>query len=390
MLSYLEKHCNSVNVQNNKNNDDLIILILQPSQYKKSNVGPGVIIEEGKIVKNVNSEAINTYNNIIKKCGRIPHKYDTKYLVPEEYFYDKYEGKSSLRTLHVIVSHVVLTNGKNRALVVFYPDIRETATDIVHKAIEQENVLARDHPYLKIISNAKINDEYSMHLDISTFTQSITNLYPMLDAQSLNEQLKHILLGLQINKVVKHSNNTFAHCTTFDLGSFKTIREVGLPKGSAILNNDIIHITNHEFDMRVRSIDGTPDFLLQLVIDGSTSFHHAGNLMKGTFTYAVRTFSTSTDIININNNSINKNSKKDFGSFFSGLFDPATSYVPQVLNQQIPPYTPQAGGAAFVGGLSEGMGTANATDVCNNPTGWQNKVLCTVGGIIGDFGSGGE
>ena len=391
MLPYLEKNCNTVKVQNNKNNDDLIILFLKQSQYKNSNAGPGVMIEQGKIVKNVNSKAINTYNNIIKSCGNIPIKYNTKYLVLHQDFYDRNERESSLRTLYVSVSHVVNLNGKSRVLIAAYPEPRESAADIVHKAIEQENALARDHPYCKIVSNMKINDEHTIYLDISTFTQSLIKLYPMLDRQSLNEQLKYIFVGLQIKKVVKRSNNIFAHCATFDLGNFKNIRQVGLSKGTAILNNDIIYITDHDIDMRVKSINGTtPDYLVQLTIDGSTSFDYSGDVMKGRLTYAVRVFSTIIDPNNSNNNSINNNSKKDIGSFFSGLFSPVTSYIPEQPSSYMPPYTPQAGGAAFVGGLSEGMGTANSTDPCNDPTGWRISTICVVGGLFGDLGSGGE
>jgi hypothetical protein len=396
MLSYLKRYSNTVKVNvndstNNKNNDDLRIISLKPSQYKKLNAGLGVIIENGTIVNNIGSEAIDTYNNIIESCGKIPRKHNTKYLVLHKAFYDTYERKSSLRTLHVTVSHVVNPKGKSRVLLAAYPEPLQSAVDIVNNAVQEKTELLKNNEYYKLVDKAKINDERNITIDLSDFTSSILKMYPHLDPQSLNGQLRSIIIGMKVNKIVKHNINSIVHCDTYDIGSYKNIiRTLGSTKGKAILNDDTIYINNHEFDMRVKSIDpNTLDHLVQLFITGSTSLDPTCDTHHGNFSFNVRVFSTSTDQNNSNNNNINKNSKKDF---FSGLFEPSTTYIPMSSIPIVtgPPYTAQQGGAAFCGGMNEGMGTANSTDPCEKPIGWQSKLLCAIGGIIGDAGSGAE
>jgi hypothetical protein len=395
MLSYLEIHCNRVNVQNNKNNDGLVIFVLKPNQYKNSNVGLGITIEEGKIVNNVRSVVTQTYNNIIKNCGSIPAKHNTKYLVIEQDFYDKYEGKSSLRTLHVMVSHVINNNGKSRVLVGFYPEIRESAVDIVNKAIEQENALVLDHPHYQTVNNAKIGDCLHTVINISAFSQSLLNLYPKLDAQSLHEQLKQVIIGFEVKEVKKYKNNTFTHCATYDSGNYKQIKRIQEPsRGRATINNDIIHILEHSYFIRVKSKDdNAPDYIVNMIITGSTSLDYSCDLHKGKFTCQVRVCSTENEIINNNNRNINS---KDLFGFFSDFFSPPSSssppgppYIPPT--QDIPtqaPITIGQFGQCLAAGIAVGLGTDKADNICDNITtsdyGAWGDVACLIGGALGD------
>lgn len=396
MLSYLERHCNRVNVQNNKNNDGLVIFVLKPNQYKNSNAGLGIIIEEGKIVNNFRSVVRQTYNNIIKNCGSIPTKYNTKYLVLQQDFYDKYEGKSSLRTLHVTVSHVINNNGKSRVLVGFYPEIRESAVDIVNKAIEQENALVLDHPHYKTVNNAKIGDYLHTVINISSFSQSLLNLYPKLDAQSLHEQLKQVIIAFEVKEVKKYNNNTFTHCITYDSGNYKQIKRIQEPpRGRATINNDNIHITEHSYYIRVKSKDDNArDYIVHLIISGSTSLDYSCDLHKGDFTCQVRVCSTESDTI-INNNNRNINSK-GFFDFFSDLFSPPSSssppappYIPDTQNIPTqPPITIQQYGQCLAAGIAVGLGTDKADNICDNITtshlGAGGDAGCFFGGLLGD------
>ena len=397
MLSYLERHCNRVvSVQNNKNNDCLVIVVIKQNQYKNSNVGLGMIIEEGKIVNNVRSVVKQTYNNIIKNCGPIPAKHNTKYLVLEQDFYDKYEGKSSLRTLHVMVSHVINSNGKSRVLVGFYPEIRESSVDIVNKAIEQENALVSDHPHYKTVNNAKIGDYLHTVINISSFSQSLLNLYPKLDAQSLHEQLKQVIIAFEVKEVKKYNNNTFTHCNTYDSGNYKQIKRIQEPpRGRATINNDIMHITEHSYYIRVKSKDdNAPDYIVNLILTGSTSLDYSCDLHKGKFTCQVRVCSTENEIINNNNRNINS---KGIFDFFSDFFSPPSSssppgppYIPPTLDIPTqPPITIQQFSQCLAAGIAVGLGTDKADNLCDNITtsdyGAGGDSACLIGGALGDI-----
>lgn len=391
MLSHLRRHSNTVvtvedSLTTNKNNDGLVIFVLKTSQYNNLTVSVGKIIEKGNVANNVSSDVTQTYNNIIKNCGHIPNKNNTKYLVLEQDFYDKNEGKSSLRILHVTVSHVINTNGKSRVLVGFYPEIRESVIDIVNKAIRQENALVLGHPQHTIVNNAKINDALHTVINISAFSSSLLQMYPQLDALSLHEQLKQVIIGFEIKSIKTYKNNTFTNCLTYDIGNYTQINRVkGAPRGHATINNNNIHINTHSYYLRVKTKgDNTPDYIVNIIISGNMSLDYSCNLHKGTFTYKARVW--STEIIedrSIDNNNMNSKGWGDFINFFSpGSYVASASETPET-----PPMPAAQVGNCVSGGIAVGMGTDKLDDPCENPNTAGEDSACLIGGFLGDVAS---
>lgn len=211
-------------------------------------------------------------------------------------------------------------------------------------------------------------------------------MYPQLDALSLHEQLKQVIIGFEIKSIKTYKNNTFTNCLTYDIGNYTQINRVkGAPRGHATINNNNIHINTHSYYLRVKTKgDNTPDYIVNIIISGNMSLDYSCNLHKGTFTYKARVW--STEIIedrSIDNNNMNSKGWGDFINFFSpGSYVASASETPET-----PPMPAAQVGNCVSGGIAVGMGTDKLDDPCENPNTAGEDSACLIGGFLGDVAS---